>query len=111
MHAAEDGKPDALNFHLEVARAAHSPIVQATIALLIQPPNDPFMTILDIITIEAGAQFAFAAEHGAVADAILARDPIAAEQAMRHHVEALIDVVERYLADVPGGVAHSRPST
>jgi DNA-binding GntR family transcriptional regulator len=80
-----------------VARAAHSPIVQATIELLIQPPNDPFMTILDIITIESGAQFAFADEHNLVAEAILARDPIAAEQAMRRHVDALIDVVQRYL--------------
>ena len=98
VHAGVDGKPDALNFHLHVARAAHSPIVQATIELLIQPPNDPFMTILDIITIESGAQFAFADEHGLVADAILVRDPVAAELAMRRHVDALIDVVQRYLA-------------
>jgi DNA-binding FadR family transcriptional regulator len=109
VNAEEDGKPDALNFHLEVARAAHSPIVRATIELLIQPPSDPYMTILDIITIQAGAQYGFAHEHGAVADAILNRDGAAAELAMRQHVDALIEVVRRFLADVPEGTPQSHP--
>jgi GntR family L-lactate dehydrogenase operon transcriptional regulator len=97
VQAEADGKPDALNFHLEVANAAHSSVVKATIELLIQPPNDPFMTILDIITIESGAQFAFASEHGTVADAIIARDATGAEEAMRRHIDAMIEMVARYL--------------
>ena len=88
----------AVNFHLAVASAAHSPIVRTTIELLIEPVNDPFMRIVDIITVEAGSQFAFAHEHGAVADAILRHDPAAAEQAMRDHVDAIIALVEAYLA-------------
>lgn len=99
VHAEEDGKPAALNFHLEVARASHSPIVEAAISLLIEPPNDPFMTVLDIITVQAGAQYGFAEEHGAVADAILDGDATAAEQAMRVHIDALIALVRRFLDD------------
>ena len=110
VQADEDGKPAALNFHLEVAKAAHSPIVQATIALLIQPLNDPFMTILDIITVEAGAQYGFAEEHGAVAAAILDGDATAAEQAMRVHIDALIALVRRFLDSAQHGeVVAPRP--
>lgn len=88
----------SVNFHLAVASAAHSPIVRTTVELLIEPVNDPFMRIVDIITVQAGSQFAFAHDHREVADAILRRDPAAAEQAMRDHVEAIIALVDAYLA-------------
>ncbi|MCA9859304.1 MAG: FCD domain-containing protein [Thermomicrobiales bacterium] len=103
----EDGKPDALHFHLAVAQAAHSPIVQTTVELLIQSADDPFMTLLDVITVEAGAQFGFAEEHCQVADAILVADDSGAERAMRHHIDELIVLVERVVAQKTTVGAHS----
>lgn len=96
--AEREGKQDALNFHLAVAMAAHSPIVQATIELLIEPGNNPSMQVLDILTLEAGAQFGFANEHSQVAEAIQRRDPVSAEAAMRAHLDALTSLVEAFLA-------------
>ena len=93
----EDGKLDALNFHLAVATAAHCPIVRATVELLIEPSNDPVMQLLDVLTLEAGAQHAFAHEHGAVANAIARHDPDAAETAMRAHLDALTGLIETFL--------------
>lgn len=94
----EDGKQVSLNFHLAVAMASHSPIVQTTVELLIEPTNDPVMQLLDLLTLEAGAQHAFAHEHGVVAEAIARHDPDAAEAAMRAHVDALFGLVEAFLA-------------
>ncbi len=98
VDADQEGRQDAVNFHLAVAVAAHSPIVRTTVELLIEPANDPFMRIVDIITVQAGSQFAFAHDHRGVADAILRSDPAAAEQAMRDHVDAIIALVDAYLA-------------
>ncbi len=97
----EDGKRHAVNFHLEVARASHSPLIRTTIELLIEPANDPVMNLLDVLTLEHGAQHAFSAEHRAVADAIAQHDPVAAESAMRVHMDALIALVERALDRSP----------
>ena len=99
-HVASDqeGKRDALNFHLAVAAASHSPLVCTTIELLIEPGNNPFMQVLDVLTLDAGAQHAFALDHRQVAEAIRQRDPSTAEAAMRAHLDALTALLDAFLA-------------
>ena len=93
----QEGRGDALNFHLAVAVASHSPLVRTTVELLIEPGNNPSMQVLDMLTIEVGAQHAFAHEHRKVAEAIRQRDPMAAETAMRDHLDALTALLDAFL--------------
>lgn len=95
--AGEEGFSDALHFHLAIAKATHSPTMHAVIELLIEPINDPFLKVLDIITIDVGKQHAFAHEHSDIIAAILNQDPEGAERAMRRHIDDLIETVQSFL--------------
>jgi DNA-binding FadR family transcriptional regulator len=102
-HVASDqeGRQVALDFHLAVAIASHSPLVRATVELLIEPGNNSSMQVLDALTLDAGAQHAFAHEHRQVAAAIRRRDAQAAESAMRAHLDALRALLDAVLVDPP----------
>jgi DNA-binding FadR family transcriptional regulator len=91
----------AIDFHRLVARASHNKMLTAVASLTLDPSNNPLSTLLDVISIEAGAHFAFAHEHRDIVEAIIARQPQRAEVAMREHVDDLIRVVEEYRKRVP----------
>jgi DNA-binding GntR family transcriptional regulator len=86
----------ALDFHRLVAEASHNKMLKAVAGLTLDSSNSSLATLLDDISTEVGAQFAFAHEHRAIVDAIIAREPEAAESAMREHLDDLIKVVQRY---------------
>jgi GntR family transcriptional regulator, transcriptional repressor for pyruvate dehydrogenase complex len=91
----------AIDFHRLVARASHNKMLTAVASLTLDPSNNPLSTLLDVISIEAGAHFAFAHEHRDIVEAIIARQPHRAEVAMREHVDDLIRVVQEYRKRVP----------
>jgi GntR family transcriptional regulator, transcriptional repressor for pyruvate dehydrogenase complex len=91
----------AIDFHRLVARASHNKMLTAVASLTLDPSNNPLSTLLDVISIEAGAHFAFAHEHRDIVEAIIARQPQRAEVAMREHVDDLIRVVQEYRKRVP----------
>lgn len=65
----------AIDFHCLIAEALHNRMPTAIAGLTLDPSNDALSTLLDFISIKAGAHFAFAHEHRAVGDAISARKP------------------------------------
>lgn len=91
----------AIDFHRLVAQASHNKMLIAVASLVVDPINDPLSTLLDVISIEAGAHFNFAHEHRGIVDAFDARDAAAAEEAMRSHIDDLIAVVEKYRERIP----------
>lgn len=86
----------ALEFHRLVASASHNKMLAALASLTLDSSNAPLSALLDSISTEAGAQFAFAHEHRSIIDAITARNAAAAEEAMREHLDDLIKVVREY---------------
>lgn len=95
MDGTEHGAA-ALNFHRLVAEASHNKILTAVADLTLDSSTSSLSTLLDFISTELGAQFAFAHEHSDIVDAIIARDADGAEAAMRQHVDDLIQVVKEY---------------
>ena len=91
----------AIDFHRLVAEASHNKMLTAVASLTLDPSNNALSTLLDFISVEAGAHFTFAHEHRAVVDAIIAREPEMAEAAMREHVDDLIRVVQEYRQRTP----------
>lgn len=91
----------ALDFHRLVARASHNKMLTAVAQLTLDPSNDALTTLLDDISVKAGAHFTFAHEHRDIIDAIMDRDPDRAEEAMREHVDDLIRVVQRFRERFP----------
>jgi DNA-binding FadR family transcriptional regulator len=91
----------AIDFHRLVARASHNKMLTAVASLTVDPSNNPLSTLLDVISVEAGAHFAFAQEHRDIVEAIIARQPERAEVAMRDHIDDLIRVVQEYRQRVP----------
>ena len=104
IHHVMDGTDHAaaaIDFHRLVARASHNKMLTAVASLTLDPSNSALSTLLDVISIEAGAHFTFAHEHRDIVDAIIAREPHRAEVAMREHVDDLIRVVQEYRQRVP----------
>ncbi len=104
IHHVMDGTDHAaaaIDFHRLVARASHNKMLTAVASLTLDPSNNALSTLLDFISVEAGAHFTFAHEHRNIVDAIIAREPQLAEAAMREHVDDLIRVVQEYRQRVP----------
>jgi DNA-binding FadR family transcriptional regulator len=91
----------AIDFHRLVAQASHNKMLTAVTSLTVDPSNDALTRLLDFISVEVGAHFTFAHEHRDIIDAIVARNPQAAEEAMRAHVDDLIRVVQEYRQRFP----------
>jgi DNA-binding FadR family transcriptional regulator len=99
IHHVVDGTDHstaALDFHRLVAEASHNMMLKAVAGLTLDSSNSSLAALLDDISTEVGAQFTFAHEHRTIVEAILARDPEAAEAAMREHLDDLIRVVQEY---------------
>jgi GntR family transcriptional repressor for pyruvate dehydrogenase complex len=104
IHHVMDGTDHAaaaIDFHRLVARASHNKMLTAVASLTLDPSNNALSTLLDAISVEAGAHFTFAHEHRDIVNAIIAREPHHAEAAMREHVDDLIRVVQEYQQRVP----------
>jgi GntR family L-lactate dehydrogenase operon transcriptional regulator len=90
----------AIDFHRLVARASHNKLLTAVASLTLDPSNNALSTLLDAISVEAGAHFTFAHEHRDIVNAIIEREPHQAEAAMRNHIDDLIKVVQEYRKQV-----------
>jgi GntR family transcriptional regulator, transcriptional repressor for pyruvate dehydrogenase complex len=104
IHHVMDGTDHAaaaIAFHRLVARASHNKMLTAVASLTLDPSNNALSTLLDAISVKAGAHFTFAHEHRDIVNAIVAREPHQAETAMREHVDDLIKVVQHYRARTP----------
>jgi DNA-binding GntR family transcriptional regulator len=76
-------------------------MLTAVASLTLDPSNNALSTLLDAISVEAGAHFTFAHEHRDIGNAIIYRESQRAEAAMRDHVDDLIRVVQDYRQRVP----------
>lgn len=104
IHHVMDGTDHAaaaLDFHRLVAQASHNKMLTAVASLTLDPSNNALSTLLDVISVEAGAHFTFAHEHRLIVNAIIACEPQRAETAMRDHVDDLIRVVQDYRQRIP----------
>lgn len=84
-----DDKPDEvdLNFHLSVAAAARNHLAHELFVMLRQIGIDARMRVARVTTATCPTRIAQRdQEHRSIADAIAARDPEAAEAAMRAHL-------------------------
>lgn len=99
--ASTDGTEYGLSFHLLVARASHNSTLRALIGVLVDPASDPVDRLINVLSVQSGAQSAFTQEHRDVAEAICAHEADAAQNAMRHHIDAVIRLFERYRSQVP----------
>lgn len=90
----QDRNTHAQSFHLMVIRASHNPLLIAVGTLLLNPQVEPAAKILlTDLSRRQGRGAELSEEHGAIADAIAARDGDLSEQLMRRHIDALINVV------------------
>lgn len=72
------------DFHMEIAKASHNSLLANTISAIL--PG--LLRLIDELDLTRGGRLAIAhEEHGKLYEALVARDPAAAEQAMRHHME------------------------
>jgi len=78
-------------FHREVARISGNPIFPAIVEALFQWAGEYYQAIVRA----PGAEDVTLAEHQRLFDAIAARDPVAAEQAMRDHLTRASDLYRR----------------
>lgn len=85
---------DDIKFHKLVALAAKNKVLAAAMDVI---RNDTqLVPVLEFIRIQVGGHLAIG--HDAIVQAVKARDPQAAEQAMIQHIESLITDVHRYWA-------------
>lgn len=94
--AGGDTVEPSMGFHRLVAEASHNRMLIAVALLLLDPANEPLEKLLGQIALDAGTTLDQAQDHIALAEALLARDPPAAEAAMRAHMDKLIAAVVDY---------------
>lgn len=94
MRGAEDGMDDALDadiaFHVAILRASNNPFFAQFRSMV----STALRTSIRFTNRLAGRS-ASMADHGAVHDAILARDPDSARAAMTQLIEKVLEVIER----------------
>lgn len=86
----------SMHFHRLVAEASHNRMLIAVVRLLLDPVHDPLERMLAEIASETGATLDQASDHVVLAKALQRRDARAAENAMRQHLDKLIESVERF---------------
>lgn len=99
VNAVSDGHETtapSMNFHRLIAEASHNRMLIAVALLLLDPTNDPLERMLADIANESGATLDQARDHVMLADALQRRNAQGAEQAMRRHMDKLIESVDVY---------------
>jgi len=86
----------SLHFHRLMAEASHNRMLVAVARLLLDPANEPLEKLLGSISLDTGATLDLALDHRRLAEAVRAHDELAAETAMRAHMDKLIREVEAY---------------
>lgn len=104
--AGHDTVAPSMGFHRAVAEASHNRMLVAVALLLLDPANEPLEKLLGRIADDSGATLDQAHDHLTLAAALRARDPAAAEAAMRAHMDKLIAAVEAFRGR---GIAAPRP--
>ncbi|MCG5218970.1 FCD domain-containing protein [Streptosporangium soli] len=89
----------ALSFHRRVARCTRNPIVKAMLDVVLDPALDRLEAALDVVLVSHRSGEVAVTEHQVIADAIAAGDADAAEQAMRAHLDRLLDEADRFLTE------------
>ncbi|MFC5827850.1 FCD domain-containing protein [Nonomuraea insulae] len=89
----------SLNFHRRVAACTRNPIVRAMLDVVLDPALDRLEAALDVVLDSHRSGGETVAEHQAIADAIAAADPEAAERAMRDHLDRLLGEAGRFLTE------------
>jgi DNA-binding FadR family transcriptional regulator len=104
IDAGADPTPVAMRFHTELAQAADSPLLRALATLLQTEELAPMEQLLDTITGGHGTMGRSTREHESILEALRARDPDAAERAMRAHLDRLITEVDEFARGDLGGM-------
>jgi len=88
-----------MSFHSDLARIGGNPIYPAIVEAIFQWASDYYQPMVRV----PGAELLTLTEHTAVVDAIAARDPEAAERAVRAHIGRSNDLYMRLVKDCAGG--------
>lgn len=86
------GVREDVKFHLEIARASDNSVLASLVALLRQ--HHRYNLAVTSIRAQVGSRLVV--DHGAILDAIKNKDPVAARMAMRRHLRALADDLNRF---------------
>jgi DNA-binding FadR family transcriptional regulator len=89
---------EAHGLHRLIAEASHNKIIAAIVGLLVDQRHDDLARLLDDFVLATGNLPTAANDHGTLVAALLRRDPVAAEAAMRSHLDGLVTIAEYGLA-------------
>ncbi|TDE54079.1 FadR family transcriptional regulator [Nonomuraea mesophila] len=89
----------ALTFHRRVARCTRNPIVKAMLDVVLDPALDRLEAALDVVLDSHRSGEVTVIEHQRIADAIGAGRADEAEEAMRAHMDRLLDEAGRFLTE------------
>lgn len=92
IRRGELGVREDVRFHIEIAKASGNTVLVSLIALLRQ--HHRYNRAMTFIREKVGSRFVV--DHGAILEAIKQRDPLAARRAMRRHLRALSDDLNRF---------------
>jgi DNA-binding FadR family transcriptional regulator len=99
VREAGQGAPIAgpsMAFHRMLVEASHNRMVIAVGLLLLDPANDSLEKLLEAIAQDRGVVNEHVADHLRLGEALRARDPRAAEETSREHIDRLIRTAEAY---------------
>lgn len=86
-----DRRKAAIEFHRQLVRTSPNKMLRASAMVLFDPRFDVLEQVLDIVTAGRGRTSDSPHEHDAIVDAIIRRDPDAAEAAMLRHLDRLAE--------------------
>ena len=86
----------AMDFHRSLAEASPNSVLVALASILLDPVNDRLAHLQRRISTETGDRPGYVTGHQRISRHLRAHDSIAAERAMRDHIDRMIAEVERY---------------
>ena len=98
------GRGPALEFHRQVGRASHNPVLIQLTSHVLDRRLDALEAVLDVVVGAHHSEHLSVDEHAAVLAAIRAGQPDEAERTMERHVSRLIREVEEDLASDRAGI-------
>ncbi|WP_010314835.1 FCD domain-containing protein [Saccharopolyspora spinosa] len=94
----------ALGFHRRVTAHSENPLVQAMLAIVLDPSLDRVEAALDVILEVRHRDRDSVAEHQAIVEALAAHDGALAAELMRSHLSRLIAEVEAFIERYDGAL-------
>lgn len=86
-----DPTETALDFHAIIAEISHNRFLKTLLDMLIHEEKRIESVMESLVTRERGQ--AYAKEHAAIAEAIIAKDPVRAAKLMEQHIQVLSDAI------------------